>query len=373
MPSYTAPHRNGPCQQDLPDIPHTERQRFSEEGVNELDPYLAGFLAGYAAANSNIDSFPSDNSITALPSMAPMNPILSSLPLVRSTPQSHDIRRTSGASVPLQPQGFESNVQLHEPPAMQPDVLFGTANWGLNGQLLDFDPTTSTASPPSLADSGWVQGSYGATISSASQPPLAIGWDPPLSQKSTPGPNPFQLDRPALSQSQVLVPEVTEGYNAPPPRIATNLDRQRDLVSTHAFTTTEEVEFTQARESFNTSISAPPQANVDDSELFLNALAPGTNRNPKRQKSCVPSVCILPLHVLRLCLHGLQSSSIVTTRVAEGAIQTVFRAYGGKRSRFDEQSRKRTALTRKLGACAVCREKKLRVKSKANRETWRPC
>ncbi len=378
MPPAAAPYGNGRGYKapvtvpvSVPELPRTSpegdiaRQQTDDEGLLQTDPYLAGFLAGLAAANANIveagGSISSENSHVAWPLPASINPSPTTLPLVGSAPQSHIIHGTNGASTSLQPQESLSDTQLRGQPAMQPDLLTGAASWGVYGQLLDFDSTTSAANPPPLSDGGWIRGSSEAANAPANQPLLAIDWDPTLSQQLTPGLTGSQLNYPALSQSQPFALEATEGHNGPPAGIATNVDQPWDFVSTHALPTTAEFAFTQARDSPDASTAVPQYANADDLELFLNTLAPDTNRSQKRQKSCVSSVCILHHRMLRLSLHRRQSSSVVTTRIAESAVQTVFRAYGQKRSRFSEQLRTRTALTRKLGACAVCRAKKLRV------------
>ena len=56
-----------------------------------------------------------------------------------------------------------------------------------------------------------------------------------------------------------------------------------------------------------------------------------------------------------------QSSPCVIKPIKRSSIQTVFRAHGSKRSKFNEPLKAQTALTRRIGACANCRKKKLRV------------
>ncbi|KAI0384782.1 hypothetical protein F5Y04DRAFT_221169 [Hypomontagnella monticulosa] len=55
------------------------------------------------------------------------------------------------------------------------------------------------------------------------------------------------------------------------------------------------------------------------------------------------------------------SLAVSKKRAASNVPQTVFRAYGTKRSRFSERSRASTAQTRERGACEVCRKRKIRV------------
>ncbi|KAJ5611890.1 hypothetical protein N7528_008995 [Penicillium herquei] len=81
---------------------------------------------------------------------------------------------------------------------------------------------------------------------------------------------------------------------------------------------------------------------------------------------------LLPAHAS----HSLDSRSLIhsptPTKVVKGVVQTVFRAHGVQRSRFDDNSRKTTAFTRKVGACAACKKKKIRC-DQSSKEKFVPC
>lgn len=65
------------------------------------------------------------------------------------------------------------------------------------------------------------------------------------------------------------------------------------------------------------------------------------------------------------------SPTVARKRVAPSPTQAVFRAWGTKRSRFNEKSRASTARTRERGACETCRKKKLRCDQA--KEDFAPC
>ena len=318
MPSDAPPQSNG----DYPQVPMPtshllvpsrrsskdglERQPPHGQGAIESDPYLAGFLAGLAAANGNggifeaSASLPSDDSNTAWPSSSSANSRMSFLPSRGYAGPLDDMSGTGNASVSMGSQGFSSDVYSHEQPVMQPDLLMGTVSWGDYGQLLDFDPTTSTANEPPLAGGEWFQGSYGAATSSANQPLLAIDSDSDLSQQLTPGLTDSQFNGPDPSQSQRSVSGVTESNNKAPPGMAINVDQPWDIVSAYALPMTEEVTLTQSRDPFEVKIPVPQKVNVGEFELFLNESALNTDRNAEYQTSYVPPVSILPHYLLKL-------------------------------------------------------------------------
>lgn len=352
----------------FPDTPtqNVDRQQLGEESGVE-DPYLAGFLAGLAAANANRDvnvQAPEAGFSLALEDPIALWPIYDDptttvLPSSGPFSQSHDLYTATATSL-SQPQEFSTDHELQESSAAQPDLHLPSeiVGSGVDNYLLEFNSSTSTPYPPAPLDgTGWFQPSYGAPTSLTNQPPFLNEENLSLNPHLQPIVAISQYNWPALSAQQSSVPGLDD-YNIIPHGTATNGDQPWNSTDTHVLPTTEVGVLiptgSQLDAAPSTSDNREPNL-MNREALVPDALSLSVTRRVQRPKSTV-----------------LSAPPGVTKQAAKVAIQTVWRAYGSKRSKFNKQSRKNTAFTREVGACETCRRKKLRC-DQSSKEKFVPC
>lgn len=444
-----------------PSSQDAERQRQLPNQGPVDDPFLAGFLAGLAAANASWDVAvpdasrplasddpnPTNSSTTpwlfhdnldALPNFPPSSTstpqpqglcpaISTTLSPPRGFSTGYEAHEESAAplnlpnwinscesdqtsAAPLDLPTAITSYDAHETSAAPLDLTTAITRSGINDSLLDFSSSALTLFPP-LDDYGAFQASSGAANALAGQPSLATEGNTPLNQQLLPLVAISQHDWPALSEPQQLTSGPSESLHGNTSGSATNGDQLWNAADTHVLATTEAGALFRTGNRLHTSTPTAPEANLNgqtpgsattgdqlwnvaDTHVLATteagalvrttnrlhasaATAPEANRNgqalilnasslsvagaPPVPKPSVRSVRTLLAHPWRLCSREFQGPPGKTKQLAKGAVQTVWRAYGSKRSKFNEQLRLGTAFTRDVGACEACRKKKLRV------------
>ena len=296
-----------------------QHQHLDDDNVGEIDPFLAGYLAGLAAANANVnatrnipdaEAWPFQDGFTPLPTFLtpPSNASAPwSHPLSQSTLSSHTL--SHGTSSPhtvshgtASSQGFSPDHELLESPPIQHDVSPSIS--AVDKDPFDFNASTSTAYPPPLENYGWVYTSDGAANGLATQSSVIIEGDVPMNWLQSSGlPASSQYDEPGLNEPQPSAFGQSDGYNAPPPESAMNRNHQDQpwaATNTHVLPTTAASAVIQVETPFDASTSAPRETNLN-SQAPNTSLPPVTQRSQNPKSSVLP-VCILLDHLLKVLL-----------------------------------------------------------------------
>ncbi|KAL8952550.1 MAG: hypothetical protein Q9222_001540 [Ikaeria aurantiellina] len=300
-----------------------DRQPFGQGGAAAPDPYLAGYLDGLAAANANRNTSEAQLSLSSHDldvveqHFTPLDPLPSW--------NSDGLTTGSSDSFPTGAALSSNQVQDFPWPTTQTDLLPGIIGFSCSDQVHGFNGQSSTAHPPFLDDQIWCHDPLQAR---ETQLPSRSPWNSTWTA--------FDRARPSALQPLGFDSLIAHTHGN-----EMNVNPSRDPNKVLVIPVTELGAVTPNETAFSMKTHA------SSLELDLDGLEPipKASQGTKRQK----------------LLHVSPSQPVVAGRVVDGAVQTVFRAFGSKRSKFDAQSRMRTALTRKLGACTACREKKLRV------------
>ena len=273
------------------------------------DPYLSGFLAGYAAAkanantnskaNTNKDSSGANMSCApsglnaSLPLSNNLTPHLIFRPLIVSAPPSHDLF-----------EDFPQDHELHEWTPIQHNGPPRITRYDGDEPLLNFNSSMLTSCPPALSNYGWIDPSdQGAISSLASQPSLLVEGDVPFDWHVTSDLAGSQQNGLALSEPHSLLSGLDESHNISSPGPAGYRDQPLNADNTHISNFIGVDGFIQTDDYLGVSTRTTQEANLDKQVLFPKSSPPRGVRRSQDPKSSVPSVRTLLGHLLGFYLH----------------------------------------------------------------------
>lgn len=327
--------------------PNTPAQHEAEGPQISAFNYLDGFLHGFTAASTTKGKVFAGPSLPALDTPWPLlsYPALPQQELYSFT-SNVSIQNDVRVSAPSYPQSFPRIIDDELP---QPVVSPGSTSSSFYQHISQND-SLPLENRERLSVSDEVVNSFPC------QPFLVPG---NLQFVSLPALAGSQYVGPALYEPEIFASRLDEGPVALLHKSATIRDQPGNVVDTYAFPTAEIGVPLQSWEQLGGK-STLGNANLKEQAVSPRSSAVDALRCSQSLEAPVSWVCLLPGYLL-LYLHEPQPVAVSTKRVAPDAGQTVFRAYGTKRSRFSEKSRTSTARTRELGACEACRKKKIRV------------